>query len=122
MTCRRKVPSFPLQANIWSRGSGPPAVPRLITAAQLRGPWPVTSPVPFGIPGGGSSLTAWMSIPAHTDIRDGRNASGADVVEIPSGSSVLYDVIGVSDIAKGFPNEFRIVLLGPRGGVPTPTP
>jgi hypothetical protein len=52
-----------------------------------------------------------LLLPALTDIRDGSCNGVQDVVEVPSGSGRWYQVLGVDDVAKGFPNEFRFADL-----------
>lgn len=52
-----------------------------------------------------------------SDFRDPLYNSGeygfwTDIVEVPSGSGRFYHVIGVVDVAKGFTNEYRSVLIG----------
>jgi len=50
--------------------------------------------------------------PAGTDIRDiSCTGTPIDGVEIPVGSGRYYVVLHVDDVAKGFPNEYRIAAL-----------
>jgi hypothetical protein len=52
-----------------------------------------------------------LLVPAGSDLRSLVNAAVEDVVECPSGSGRWYQVGGVDDIGKGFPNEHRCALL-----------
>lgn len=52
-----------------------------------------------------------LLLPAGTDIRDQCCNGTEDVVEVPAGSGRWYQVIGVDDSGKGFPNEHRIAVL-----------
>jgi len=52
-----------------------------------------------------------LLVPAGTDIRSLVNAGVEDVIECPAGSGRWYQVGGVDDIGKGFPNEHRCALL-----------
>lgn len=53
-----------------------------------------------------------LLVPAGTDIRDASCSHVADFVEVPAGSGRWYSVMGVDDVAKGFPNEYRLASLG----------
>jgi hypothetical protein len=56
-------------------------------------------------------------LPAGTDIRDeGVDPGVADCVEVPAGSGRFYLVDYVDDVAKDFPNEYRIAVLVKVGG------
>jgi hypothetical protein len=58
-----------------------------------------------------------------TDIRDGSATVRGDTVECPAGTGRFYRVGYVDDVAKGFPNEYRVALLSKRGpSWPTPIP
>lgn len=52
-----------------------------------------------------------LLVPAGSDIRSLVCAAVEDVIECPSGSGRWYQVGGVDDIGKGFPNEHRCALL-----------
>jgi len=49
--------------------------------------------------------------PAGTDIRDSKCNGACDLIELPAGSGRFYLVLFVDDVAKGFPNEYRIGYL-----------
>jgi hypothetical protein len=53
-----------------------------------------------------------LLLPALTDVRDGSNAGGPDMIECPQASGRWYLVVGVDDIGKGFANEHRAAWLG----------
>lgn len=48
--------------------------------------------------------------PSGTDVRSHIQGPWPDSVEAPAGSGVVYMVMGLVDVAKGFPNEFRVAL------------
>jgi hypothetical protein len=55
-----------------------------------------------------------LLLPAGTDIRDFNCALAGypyDIVEVPSGSGRWYAVGIVDDVAKGFPNEYRMAYI-----------
>lgn len=52
-----------------------------------------------------------LLLPALTDVRSGIQVGGADVIEVPAGSSRWYGVAAVDDVGKGFPNEHRAASL-----------
>lgn len=76
---------------------------------------------PFTFLGGGpgdyQSLSPYLLCPAGTDLRDLECGTALnDVVEVPQGSGRWYAVLGVDDVAKGFPNEFRVATIAKCGG------
>lgn len=52
-----------------------------------------------------------LLLPPLTDIRDQSCTGIEDVVECPRASGRWYQVIGVDDMGKGFPNEHRFAVL-----------
>jgi hypothetical protein len=52
-----------------------------------------------------------LLLPALTDIRGPQDTISLDVVECPAGSGRLYQVCGVDDIGKGYPNEHRSAAM-----------
>jgi len=115
------TPRMPLDAAVWTNGSPPPAPPRIASIpCQLKGPTHHgTYERVFAFPG---SFIWYALVPKESDIRDQFNTGGADRMEIPAGSGRYYQVAWVDDIAKGFPNEYRLVLVYKLGTWPTPTP
>jgi len=59
---------------------------------------------------GGASQTLLVS--KGTDLRAAMCGVPSDLIELPPGSGVWYDVVDVSDVGKGFDNEFRVAPLG----------
>lgn len=108
-----RLPSMPLLCNIWQQFGPPfahPPFPRVTTRCQLRlRQTTFTADTGSTIPAGIELL-----VPKGTDIRplNGFTMGLHDQVECPAGTGRFYDVVAVEDIAKGFPNEYRIALLG----------
>lgn len=71
---------------------------------------------------GDSVEAAYLMLPAHTDVRDQRNGAQPDALEVPGGSGRFYLANHVEDVAKGFTNEYRMVVLRVRPPWPTPYP
>jgi hypothetical protein len=68
-----------------------------------------------------------LLLPAGTDIRDwacwdGLAMDQPDVVEAPRGTGRYYTVIQVDDVAKGFPNEYRVAFIAKGAYWPIPIP
>jgi hypothetical protein len=116
------IPSFPLLVNVWRHGSGPPAVPALITSGNLTTGRRVTTG-PFHTLGSGiDAMFRWLLLPAGADVRGQWTASGADVVECPAGSGRLYSVLDSEEVGYGFSNWHRIAQLVPISPFPNPPP
>lgn len=114
------TPQMPLTINIWTKGIGPPALPRITSPAQLRGighPQPIQASVAPSV-----TLVMLLCLPQGTDIRDGSVVSGEDTIECPAGSGRMYVCRFVDDIAKGFANEWRFALIAKIHPWPTPIP
>lgn len=107
-------PQFPLAANTWRWGAvqgGSYAQWLVGVRCQLH-----VRPVMFATTGttdpSGPALLAQIYFPKGTDVGDVANGlSRPDLIECPAGSGCRYTVAWVGDIAKGFPNEFRIALV-----------
>lgn len=114
------IPQMPLVVHVWSDGFSPPAPPRVISPAQLRG---IGHPeaVLVGTPPS-TSFAMLLCVPEGTDLRDSTSVSGKDLVECPAGSGRLYRVHFVDDMAKGFANEWRFAIIGKLASWPTPIP
>jgi hypothetical protein len=100
-----------------------------LTCDIFSAPWPVGAPRIAGVPcnlqfgrrlqsgigalGFNDSGPILMSLllPALTDIRALQCQALGDIVECPSGSGRVYLVLGVDDVGKGFPNEFRVAMM-----------
>lgn len=107
------IPTFNLTASIWRiAGNGKAyATPDVSTLCNLSpgrrsmlGQISVLSAVDEGV-------VMELLCPALTDIRADWNAIDRDLVEVPAGSHRFYLVIWVDDVAKGFPNEYRLAFL-----------
>jgi len=115
------VPTFNLFANVFTSATFPPAVPRLAAIpCQLRQSGRLST-------GQRGTATAFIPLweclfPLHTDIRDFKNATGADNLEVPAGSGRFYFVDLVDDVGKGFTNEYRVAMIEKNGIWPTPIP
>jgi len=115
------VPTFNLLCNIWTAGMGPPAAPRLANVAcnLAWGRRVQTLTVGSGF------VPMVLLLPAGTDVRFSRNATGPDTIECPAGTGRYYTVLAVDDLGKGFPNEHRgaaIEAITTFGLWPTPIP
>lgn len=114
------IPAMPIECKIYTQAPPPVGPPRVTTMCQLRYPGKLST-------GQDSALSGWpflwaILLPPLTDIRDTHSPSGADLVECPSGSNRFYVVRHVDDVAKGFPNEYRIAMVGKIGPWPEPIP
>jgi hypothetical protein len=69
--------------------------------------------IPSSFPATSDEWSPVMSLllPPLTDVRSLACSGVEDVIECPSGSGRWYQVGGVDDIGKGFPNEHRCALL-----------
>jgi hypothetical protein len=116
------IPNFNLVVGIYRHGAGPPAVPAVLTVGNLspgelnNDAEAVASPPTLGTGG------MWLRLPKATDVRDSAAASGTDVIECPTGSGRVYDVVWVDDIGAGFANEHRFALLAKKSPWPVPFP
>jgi len=64
------------------------------------------------LPGLGSqSMSSSLLFPKGTDVRDVSTTTGPDIIECPAGTGRLYWVTYVDDIARGFGNEHRWVVM-----------
>jgi hypothetical protein len=52
-----------------------------------------------------------LLLPLLTDVRGTWNGVVGDLIEVPAGSKRFYAVVGVHDVGKGFPNEYRLALI-----------
>lgn len=111
-----RIPTFNVGVSLWTGGGGgPPVGPaRLITTGNLR-----MMKTAFVVNAGLSANTVMMflCLPKLTDVRPSSGFGqiiGSDVAEVPTGSGRFYDVISVDDVARGFPNEYRVATLRQR--------
>jgi len=128
-----RVPSFNLSAFVWSRDDVPPGP---VVAGTL--PPPRIDGLQCQLRAAGKQSTTqdephtWsfgpaLLCPAGSDIRDwacfdGLAMDKPDLVEVPRESGRYYTVAYVDDVAKGFPNEYRIAYLVKNPYWPIPVP
>jgi hypothetical protein len=122
----KKIPLFPMTANVWRNASAIPGPPDLVVQCQLHVPTAgraAYGSTPTLIAG---TLFRSIYVPKGTDLRPIWPSSLPDVIECPAGTGRFYHVWDLDDVAKGFPNEFRcasvIVYFGIAGSWPTPIP
>jgi len=86
----------------------PMVLPRLTSPCQLRF---YKTGQTVAATGPGSGVMSLL-FPAGTDVRPsiGFNVGAGDVIECPRGSGRGYSVLTVDDVAKGFPNEYRLAV------------
>jgi hypothetical protein len=106
-------PTFNLTCNIWRvlGVGGAYAAPDVTVNCNLSqgkrvlvaGWGPVGHPAPYHF--------NELLLPALTDIRSLWNGTNQDLVEVPAGSKRFYTVTQVDDVAKGFPNEYRLAMM-----------
>jgi hypothetical protein len=60
----------------------------------------------------GGASSPMLLVPARSDLRDNGCVGGYDVVEVPAGTGRFYALVQVDDMARGFPNEYRIATMG----------
>jgi hypothetical protein len=117
------LPTMNLTVNIWRRIVFPGA-PTYIVAGNLQygrryanNSFGVAPPGPDAYP-----PTMSLLLPPRTDVQDAVSAPDGDIVEVPAGTGRYYEVIGVDDVGRGFPNEFRLALLTKFPPWPAPIP
>lgn len=52
-----------------------------------------------------------LLLPKGTDVRMNGPSTNADMVEAPKGSGLWWTVRSVFDVAKGYPNEYRLAVI-----------
>lgn len=115
-------PTYNLVCNIWRYGGGPPSPPDVVCVGNLA----------YGkresVPWRGDTVersgrgAMWLLIPPTVDIRDTKDPSGSDVVEVPAGSGRIYDVAWTDYAGTGFSNMHIFAELLDRGPWPVPFP
>lgn len=105
------LPTFNLTCNIWhnhDQSTGAPAgAPDVVSNCNLQ----------YGrkINLGYAFEGLYLLLPAGTDVRDwSQDVTSAwiyDVVEVPAGSGRWYQGQYWEDVAKGFDNEYRVLVL-----------
>lgn len=129
------LPTFNVAVNVFSRTFPPPIGParivgllanvslgrRVLTGTDADSALP---PIyGFGV----DVMLRIMMVPALTDIRSqwqfiNDGVKHSDLAEVPAGSGAFYRCLDVADMAKGFPNEHRVVWLCPEDAFPLPIP
>lgn len=117
------VPTFNMMVNIWRNAAPPPALPAVVSQANLAFGRRVSSSQGIQDPAGEPYMK--LLLPPHTDVQSSKCGAGNDYIEAPAGTGRYYIVIGVDDIGKGFSNEHRAVVMVATtalGAWPTPIP
>lgn len=121
-------PALPLTCNVFQAQGGqlaPPAGPTQVNvpcALRL-----LKTAYAVGLGGASAAPIVFLLLSKQTDVRP-PHAPGVrgDAVEVPAGSGRFYSVTAVDDVAKGFPNEYRLATMtySPNrvGWWPFPTP
>lgn len=106
-----RVPTFNLVVNVWSAPALVSAAPTRVLMGNLTNGRRLT----FGGEELASAnycvLAMFLLLPKLSRIRGSYITDYGDAVEVPAGSGRFYIVAGVDDVAKGFPNEYRIASL-----------
>jgi|SRR5579864_2182908 len=113
-----RLPSFNITCNVWnSTGTVPPfGAPTLAAVpCQLRFGEMIFTQL-------GTFAQMFVLVPKLTDIAKSRGGPASDLIECPAGSGRYYNVQFVDDVAKGFANEYRCVVVTQASPWPVPTP
>jgi len=65
----------------------------------------------FGGPDNPGTFQHLLLLPARSDVRSKTVAPVADVIEIPALSGMWYQISAVGDVARDFPNEYRVACV-----------
>lgn len=118
------LPTFNQTADIYTwNPAGPPTVIRFNVECQIRPP--AMTNASAAVVSASSHCGMVLLVPKETDIRDFYTTPGnnPDVIECPPGSGRKYIAYFVDDVAKGFANEHRFVILQKYGfSWPIPIP
>ena len=108
------LPTFNINANLWTKPTVPPAAPTFATTCNMAN-------------GQRQASRDWVAanllldslyflyevqllFPKLTDVRGRNSVSGPSIVEAPAGSGVMWEVRWVYDAGKGFANEHRVAF------------
>ncbi len=119
---KHALPVFPLLANVWHTGNPVTDPPDL---ANIKAELVVTvhhRQVTGTTTQNKGNITRFIYFEKGTDVRAIWPAGFPDVVELPAGSAKYYDIVDVDDVAKGFPNEFRVAAVVVTSQVAGPWP
>jgi hypothetical protein len=114
-----RIPTFNLTCNVWRTGNVVANPPDTNFPCNLSPGRRVLSAALGNTSTGASSPSLLMEIllPARSDVRPAyivfASPTQGDVVEVPAGTGRYYCVQCVDDVARGFPNEYRIAILQP---------
>lgn len=117
-----QLPTFNLSVNIYRSGNAPPFPADVATVGNLALGRRVGTLLANTNNAADAFGGMWLLLPAGTDVRDSRNGTAADTVEVGAGTGRLYTVLWVDDSGGGFSNEHRFAELFPLGPWPTPYP
>lgn len=109
---KHNLPRFPSLANIWRAGNAVTNPPDLTTPAELH-LTTQTGIVTTVTTSRRELLQRMIYLPKRTDVRPDWAAGQGDNIELPAGSGRYYLAVDVDDIARDFPNEFRVAAVIP---------
>jgi hypothetical protein len=114
-----RVPTFNLALNIWRFANFPGHPPDVVTVGNLSmGRRVVGTETSSFLP----RIAPFVLLPKLTDVRCALKGGNSDFLEIPAGSGRYYSAEDVDDVAKGFPNEYRLCIMISSQVWPTPYP
>lgn len=107
-----RVPDFNLTCKIFTVGASSNSLRMEVECALVMGParrrdgsnWNQADT-------SGAGFLPTLCLPAGTDVRDSSCGGKMDLVEVPSDSGRFYLATMVDDVAKGWPNEYRLVSI-----------
>jgi len=117
-----RLPTFNLEVRIWRSGNPTTNPPDVTTICNLA----LGKRTGLGVANTDTNASniggMWLLLPKGTDIRDLKDATGPDVVEVPGGTGRFYDVCWVDDAGLGFANEHRFAVIVGKSPWPVPFP
>lgn len=103
------LPDFNLDVNIWDIGRTPPSAPDRTVKGNLAWARRVHTMTESDLI---VNVAMTLLLPPGTNIQSYVQSAGSTgYVEVPAGTRRYYQVQGVDDIGKGFPNEHRCALI-----------
>lgn len=106
-----KIPDFVVPVDVYTVAAGAHTL-RFSTMGNMMVGRTVKFPIGAGEENTGiTALSVQLALPALTDVRDASCGGDSDIVDCPAGSGRFYIVLGVEDVGKTFPNEFRVASL-----------
>jgi hypothetical protein len=110
MANQLRPPTFNLTINRWRNGVPTTAPPTAVLAGQFR----VRGGVGLTRLGQAfPTLARLVCLPKGTTVIGQTGGTNADTLEVPAGTGRYYTVEDHDDVARGFPNEYRLCLLIP---------